>query len=448
MVCILTTKDGAENWCERHKQYHQGHYAKYALDPGEKGQRFRKMWDEQKTVNPYSLAAQVRSYIATVGEHVAGGSKIVPEVVRQSRRVICNGCDKRNVEKDSCTVCGCSLNKTLIGDKLGWAVSSCPLGKWSKFETPVAPMPEELPVNGGWIKHPDVWQRFRQMIVTERDRIEQSTMPSGNGDGIVIVGGGKYFASVYCNVRLLRHMGCQMPIEVWYLGSRNEMPANWASLLHPYQVKTIDADVVRLTAPMRILNGWELKFYAIQQSTFRRVLFLDADCYPMREPSFVFNDPRFLGAGAVFQRDTPNDKYEWVKHDVLEMVGLKRENIWDLESGACVIDKQRWGKTLAMTVWLNSYSDLMYSVIYGDKTTPALASGIMGQPYAIPKHCPGGGPWGLMQYWFDGFEMWQHRIHSKPTLSPAHFHSGQNESRPYKWTAEIDGYLKELKGKV
>jgi len=428
--------------------------------------KVKKEWEARQPPPKPSLPSQARSYISTLTEHIANGSKHVPEDVRQTRRTICNSCDRRNAEKDSCTVCGCSLNKTLIGDKLGWAVSSCPLGKWGKhLEAPLTMFGEMerwqnayhenpaaeagntwLPVNGEWIKDPNVWPMFRQMIQEEKQRIQQADLPSGSGDGIVIVGGGKYFAAVYCNVRLLRHIGCKLPIEVWYLGRNNEMPEKWQAILEAYGVVCMDADKVREQVPMRILNGWELKFYAIQQSSFRRVLFLDADCYPMREPSFVFDDPRFLGSGAVFQRDTPNDKYEWIKPEVLEMVGLPRESVWDLESGACLIDKQRWGKALAMTVWLNSYSDLMYQVVYGDKTTPALASRIMGQPYAIPRNAPGGGAWGLMQYWFDGLEMWQHRIHCKPVIQQAHFHSGQNDSRPYQWSSLFDAWLVELKG--
>ncbi|HQR07044.1 MAG TPA: hypothetical protein PLN21_09490, partial [Gemmatales bacterium] len=346
-------------------------------------------------------------------------------------------------EKAGCTTCvtyGCSIKGTVrLKDCVYCEDHENPaedaVFSWS-----------DLPIGGDWIKRVDVWEHFRKMIADERKRIKQTEQPSGNGNGIVIVGGGKYFPAVYCNVRLLRHMGCKLPVEVWYLGRNNEMPGKWQSILKPYGVVCVDADKVRERVPMRILNGWELKFYAIQHSSFRRVLFLDADCYPMREPSFVFDDPRFLGAGAVFQRDTPNDKYEWIKPDVLEMVGLPRESVWDLESGACLIDKQRWGKALAMTVWLNSYSDLMYQVVYGDKTTPALASRIMGQPYAIPRNAPGGGSWGLMQYWFDGLEMWQHRIHCKPVIQQAHFHSGQNDSRPYKWSSEFDGWLTELKG--
>lgn len=262
-------------------------------------------------------------------------------------------------------------------------------------------------------------------------------------DGIVIVGGGKYFASCYCNIRLIRQHGCKLPIELWYLGRNNEMPAAWQAIVEPYSVKCIDADAVRESVPMRIMNGWELKFYAIQQSGFRRVLFLDADCLPMRDPTFTLHDPRFLGTGAVFQRDC--SAFEFIKPSVLEMFGLPAKQVWDLETGVCLIDKERWKKALHMTVWLNGYSDLVYKVVYGDKTTPALASMLTGQPYAIPSYAPGGGGWGLLQKWFDGSDMWAHLIHSKPTLEPTAFTSSQMRKRKGPFVHEINRYLDDLR---
>ena len=51
------------------------------------------------------------------------------------------------------------------------------------------------------------------------------------GRGIVICGGGaKYFPCVYVLVRLLRHLGCQLPIEVWHLGAK-EMTGAMRGLL-------------------------------------------------------------------------------------------------------------------------------------------------------------------------------------------------------------------------
>jgi hypothetical protein len=45
-VCTLVEKDGTPNWCGKHKSFHGGHYAEYALDPGPKGEKFRAFWDK------------------------------------------------------------------------------------------------------------------------------------------------------------------------------------------------------------------------------------------------------------------------------------------------------------------------------------------------------------------------------------------------------------------
>lgn len=67
MICTLSEKDGIANWCERHKRHHHGHYAQYAVDPGEKGEQFRKFWDRQlkesnspKLLRSLPLASQCR----------------------------------------------------------------------------------------------------------------------------------------------------------------------------------------------------------------------------------------------------------------------------------------------------------------------------------------------------------------------------------------------------
>lgn len=309
---------------------------------------------------------------------------------------------------------------------------------------PVEPFPE-YPVGGDWLKSPNVWDIFSERVQHELTRPFAGNR--GSGDGIVIAGGGKYFASTYCNIRLIRHLGCNLPIELWYLGSKNEMPEKWQKIVEPYNVTCIDADEVRTTHPIRILNGWELKFYAIYHSSFRKVLFLDADCMPLRNPTFVFNDPRFMGSGAVFQRDCK--AFEYIKPSVLAMFKLPIEHTWDLESGVCLIDKHRWGKALQITVLLNSYSDLVYKVVYGDKTTPALASRLARQPYSIPSEPPDSGAksWGLLQKWFDGSKLWMHLIHCKPTLDGSSFTSSQLKKPKWPFFAnELNNYLNELRG--
>lgn len=395
-----------------------------------------------------SFSNRARNYIATLSEHLANGSRMVPLAVRQERWKHCEPCEHRNRQLNACSLCGCTLSEgSLLGDKLSWEVSNCADSpkRWGTWL-------EDRPATGsGWEVAPDAWTRFNKMIAREKQRLLAEPLPTGEGNGIVIAGGGRYFPSAYANVRLIRHHGCQLPIELWYLGRDNEMPEEWRKIIEPYGVTCIDADEVNKRNLIRILNGWELKIFAAAHNRFRKFISLDSDCFPMRDPTFVLSDPRFLGAGAVFQRDCAG--FEWIKPGVVELFNIPTQPVWDLESGAFSIDKKRWGLALGMTLFLNSYSDLVYKVVYGDKTTPALASLITGQPYAIPMHQPGGGDWGLMQKWFDGSDMWQHRIHLKPSLKEELFVSPQHKSpklmrqvtQEMPWGPEITAYLTELR---
>lgn len=444
-LCILTERDGKPNYCEQHKMYHGGHYAAYAIDPGEKGRVFRDLWDRQRDEpKPVSTATKISNYIGDLRLHRKHGKMVLPDEVRNYRASECEPCEYRDKGKNACTKCGCPLYPTILGDKLAWAVSKCPIGKWSEW------IPSELIVDGDWVNRPEAWAAFRWMMTNEIERLKKQPLPIGDGEGIVIVGGGKYFASVYCNVRLIRQHGCTLPIEVWYLGRKNEMPDTWAKILQVYGVKCVDADEFCKRHPTRILNGWELKPYAVAYSAFRRLIFLDADCFPMRDPTFTLHDPRFLGAGAVFQRDC--HPYEFIKEDVLKFFGISDRYTWDTESGVFLVDKQRWNVPLGMALFLNSYSDLVYQVVYGDKTTFPLAAKVAGYTYATSEHVPTGGGWGLMQRWFDGSEMWQHRIHCKPTLKDESFTSHQASVKEKRemvqelsWSNEIRGYLSDLR---
>ena len=61
------------------------------------------------------------------------------------------------------------------------------------------------------------------------------------GRGIVICGGGaKYFPCAWVAVKMLRHLGCTLPIELWHLGAR-EMTPEMRALVAPLGVRCVDA---------------------------------------------------------------------------------------------------------------------------------------------------------------------------------------------------------------
>jgi hypothetical protein len=76
--------------------------------------------------------AALGSYVSSTVVHVATGSKTVDDATFAQRRATCDTCPSRDPVRDACTKCGCSLTKTILGDKLRRATSTCPLNKWGK----------------------------------------------------------------------------------------------------------------------------------------------------------------------------------------------------------------------------------------------------------------------------------------------------------------------------
>jgi hypothetical protein len=161
-----------------------------------------------------------------------------------------------------------------------------------------------------------------------------------SGRGIVICAGGvKYLTCAWVLVNILRQLGCEVPIEVWYLGE-DEGDRNWIKLVEPLGVTCVDAHEVRLSHPHPRLGGWELKPYAILHSRFEEVLLLDADNVPAVDPTCLFDAPGYLEAGAVFWPDPPPPHVSaspaaWSVFDVPH-----REEP-EQESGQILIDKRR-----------------------------------------------------------------------------------------------------------
>jgi hypothetical protein len=86
-----------------------------------------------------------------------------------------------------------------------------------------------------------------------------SPMPAESGQGIVICAGGiRDNTCAWVLIRLLRRLGCKLPIEVWYLGEA-ECSRDWMELMAPYDIQFVDAEQVRKEHSHPRLEGWALK---------------------------------------------------------------------------------------------------------------------------------------------------------------------------------------------
>lgn len=237
-----------------------------------------------------------------------------------------------------------------------------------------------------------------------------------SGRGIVICGGGiKYGTCAWVTIRVLRKLGCKLPIEVWSL-NEDEHDPHWAKLAKPFGVTTVCAADVQTRHPHSNLRGWQLKPYAMLHSRFREILLLDADNVPVSDPTFLFDEPEYQSAGAIFWPDSPNtptppQSIQW------KVFGVDYRADSPQESGQVLVDKGRCWKALNLCNWYNEQSHFFYEYVYGDKDTFRFAWYRMQQPIAwVPVVPDTGVPRTFGQRDFQGQVLFQHRIGHKWSL--------------------------------
>jgi hypothetical protein len=130
----------------------------------------------------------------------------------------------------------------------------------------------------------------------------------GAGDGIIYVGGGPYWPGIVVGCHMIRRLGCNWPIQVWYRGE--------CEPIDPSQVNDLNVNLIDLDKRSRrakdwtlpygnpAVGGWEAKLYALKNTDLARVLYLDADAYPVSMPCRMMGDLNV--APFAYWEDLPN----------------------------------------------------------------------------------------------------------------------------------------------
>jgi FkbM family methyltransferase len=204
-----------------------------------------------------------------------------------------------------------------------------------------------------------------------------------------------YLLNAYVQFRLIRELGCKLPIECWYAGAR-ERSEPFAELVRPLGVTCRDAVAagfvghpIAKDVPFRVhsyepaqLHGYSLKPFAILASSFAEVVWLDADCHPIVSPEAAFEQDAYMSAGALVWADDPNATYHYPR---LEPFGLTtppgEENGW--ETGQMVLDKRRHWRALQLANWFCATADHWFQHVWGDKDALFAAWLVEQAPYRL-----------------------------------------------------------------
>lgn len=260
----------------------------------------------------------------------------------------------------------------------------------------------------------DPMEDWRQRVIEFKADMAPYPSHRYSGRGIVMAAGGRrYFVNAYINIRVIRDThGCHLPIELFYPGP-DAIPQLVASYMERTfsNVRFIDVyDVhdMRLGANTpnvapTLRKGYPLKAFATLLSSFKEILFLDADSYPIEHPDVAFHFHQYTETGALFWPDICN--FYSIRPKAYDVLGIDRPSHgpvlgdnepfrWssqcaegqpqEIETGQFVVDKERVWSGLLMTVFINWHSAFfMTEIIHGDKNTFKLGFDSTATPYAI-----------------------------------------------------------------
>lgn len=215
-----------------------------------------------------------------------------------------------------------------------------------------------------------------------KGNIHLPDVPASLSNGVVYVGGGKYWPGIVVGVRLLRQFGCNLPIQVWH---RSSEPVD-ASHVDGMNVTFINTtEHAKQHGGARVLGGWESKLWAISHCGFRRILYLDADAYCVADPTSLIES---FEAPFTFWHDLPSCENN-----------VKWENVWrngkgnvpTIQGGQLLIDIPKAWKLICISHWMNQHSDFYYKHMFGDQDTWRVALAAIGDDSLW--QCLGAAPW-------------------------------------------------------
>lgn len=226
------------------------------------------------------------------------------------------------------------------------------------------------------------------------------------GRGIVMTVGGSQALYALTTINTFRELGCDLPIELFYLGDQDLPESSRSALANITGVTTRDLsqmvydngwslhgmvlEVLESMSANRGDLGWAAKPMAMLLSSFREVILIDADVFFFDDPARLFLQPDYLRTGAMFFRDRLLKDSPVIRRDFLQQSlplpispGVIDSNRWWLgtsehmqESGVVIVDKWRHFAALLLTTRLNGPERDpkpgkvgVYQMMHGDKET-------------------------------------------------------------------------------
>eukprot|EP00189_Rhodosorus_marinus_P013125 CAMPEP_0184743722 /NCGR_PEP_ID=MMETSP0315-20130426/6553_1 /TAXON_ID=101924 /ORGANISM="Rhodosorus marinus, Strain UTEX LB 2760" /LENGTH=536 /DNA_ID=CAMNT_0027215133 /DNA_START=285 /DNA_END=1895 /DNA_ORIENTATION=- len=230
-----------------------------------------------------------------------------------------------------------------------------------------------------------------RVVLESRNRLvlqQASTKNRHPTRGIVMAAYTRILPSTAAAVMQLRYTGCQLPVEVWSMkGEIDQSSKLVAELESKYNVTFRVLDDPSVT-------GFMVKIYAVANSGFDQLLFLDSDNFAVRDPAYLFDTEEFETSGALFWPD------HWhPAHSIFdtgagglawELFGIDYKYEMEQESGQLLLDRRIGSNALTLMKYYAQSFQIVEKLkaVWGDKDLFRFAYRRTGTPFGVIPTLP------------------------------------------------------------
>lgn len=191
------------------------------------------------------------------------------------------------------------------------------------------------------------------------------------GRGIVISIYDNDFPNAWVLLNELVRLNVNLPVEVWSLpGELSEFNKNI--------IQSLDIDISFHVIETKV-SKYAVKPFAVYCSSFEEVLWLDNDCFPIRDPNYLFDDPEYQIKGTMLWRDVcgaDRAHYWHMQGNVWKIFNIPYNDAEECDSGQMLHNKSLALPALLMAMYFNQNGHVYYKGYeerHADKDTYKLA---------------------------------------------------------------------------
>lgn len=206
--------------------------------------------------------------------------------------------------------------------------------------------------------------------------------------GIAMIAYPKVIAGAYAIVRMLRHHGCVLPVEIWI--DRSEMLETHSILIELSRSYNVVVRVIEDPSATK----FHAKPYVVYHTRFESVLFLDSDNIPLRDPTYLFTSREFVKFGTVFwpdfwkpALDNPFNVHQ--QSALWQLLNMPFIDMFEQESGQLLVNRTRSKSALHKLMFYAANAPRLltdWELVYGDKDLFRLAWLNTSTPFYFGQH--------------------------------------------------------------